>query len=679
MKNRILFWSLAALVAVSLILSAGISLKRIAVEKANSSVEIVMDWQDIKKLSLREGLPMDHLLKKLKAAGLTSVSLTEDTLETLELEGGLAWLTGYEQSTLYKVSRTPRSVKRLKDKYRRAVSPSAKSVLRASSPDPLQSFVILSDQKLASRVKEGLALVLGKGRTKAAGPGENGLWELEISDDEEELMTLGLGFSPQKFSYLINRGFFVIPRFRNNYRIDKAIAQKKLAAAAALGPYYTVVFEGDEVLGYKNNIRGVASVLKEAGINYGYIEMAEQKGDSALLKALQTGIVRVHSISEDEMAKKMTKPEAIARFDRAVSERGVRLLYIRPFYINDSGLSLADTNAAYISSLREVSIRAMNSPGQADSPSTLSVSNASVVILSLGICAGALFLLSGFVRVQPFFAVLCLVAAFLLPLVFDHLGHMLTFKKLAALACAVVFPSLAITSSFKRENSRTSVIPISGAIFLCLKSYGIALIGSLLIVGLLADTRFLIGSQQFIGIKFAFLAPLLVIGAYGVFFEENGAKSLARRLFDWLNTPLTMMNVVLALVIALAGAVYLLRSGNFAIGILESEKLARGLLENLMAVRPRTKEFLIGYPALFLGAAYYLKGARTWLWPLLLIATVGTVSTLNTFCHVHSPLLISLLRSAYGVILGIALGLIVYLLYLVFAKALGQKDTPLHS
>jgi len=678
-KNRTLFWALAALIAVSLLLSSGISLKRIAVEKANSSVEIAMDWQDIKKLSLREGLPMDTLLKKLKASGLTSVSLTEDTLETLELEGQLAWLTGYEQSTLYKISRTPRSAKKLKDKYRRAVSPSAKSVLRASSPDPLRSFVITSDQKLASRVKDGLALVLGKGRVKAAAPQESGLWELEVLDDEEELMTLGLGFSSQKFSYLVNRGFFVIPRFRNNYRIGKETAQKKLSAAAALGPYYTVVFEGDEVLGYKNNIKSIASALKEAGINYGYIEMAEQKGDSALLKALQTGIVRVHSISEDEMAKKMTKPEAIARFDRAVSERGVRLLYIRPFYINDSGLSLADTNAAYISSLRAVSKRAMNSLGQADSPSALSVSKASVVVLSLGICAGALFLMSGFAPVNSYFAVLCLAAAFVLPLAFDQAGHLLTFKKLAALACAVVFPSLAITSSFKRENRSTSVIPISGAILMCLKSYGIALIGSLFIVGLLADTRFLIGSQQFIGIKFAFLAPLLVIGAYGVFFEENGAKSLAGRLLDWLNRPLTMMNVVLALIIALAGAVYLLRSGNFAIGILESEKLARGLLENLMTVRPRTKEFLIGYPALFLGAAYYLKGGRTWLWPLLLIATVGTVSTLNTFCHVHSPVLISLLRSAYGVVLGIAVGLAVYLLYLVFTKLLGKNNTILRS
>ncbi|MFA5098586.1 MAG: DUF5693 family protein, partial [Candidatus Margulisiibacteriota bacterium] len=557
MKNRAVFWSLAALIAVSLLLSLRISLERIAVEKANSSVEIAMDWQDIKKLSLREGLPMDVLLKKLKGAGLTSVSITEDTLETLELEGQLAWLTGYEQSTLYKISKTPRSVNKLKDKYRRAVSPSAKTVLRTASPDPLRSFVIISDQKLAARVKDGLALVLGKDRVKATGQQESGLWELEVLDDEEELMTLGLGFSSQKFSYLVNRGFFVIPRFRNNYRIGKETAQKKLAAAAALGPYYTVVFEGDEVLGYKNNTKGIASALKEAGINYGYIEMAEQKGDSALLKALQTGIVRVHSISEDEMAKKMTKTEAIARFDRAVSERGVRLLYIRPFYINDSGLSLADTNAVYISSLKQVSKRAMNSLGQADSPSKLSVSKASLVVLSLGICAGALFLLSCFTGIHPYFVMLCLAAAILMPLGFDQFGLMITFKKLAALACAVIFPSLAITSSFKREDRRTSVIAVSGAILMCLKSYGIALIGSLFIVGLLADTRFLIGSQQFIGIKFAFLAPLLVIGAFGVLFEEGGARSLAKRLFDWLNTPLTMMNVALALTIALAGAVYL--------------------------------------------------------------------------------------------------------------------------
>lgn len=670
MKNKSVFWLVVCLLAVSFITASVIAYKRITVEASNSTVEIAMDWGDIKKLSLREGITVDSLLLRLKDAGLTSVAITEDTLETLELDGKLAWLTGYEQDTLYKLSKAPKSAKKIKDKFRRMANPVLRTALRVSKENPAYSYVICDDGKTLKDVKANLSLVLGTKRVMEIQPKNIPFSVLEIVDDEEDLMNLGVGISPEKFSFLVNRGFFVIPRLKNNYRINGKIAQKKLNIVSSYGPYSTIIFDGEEVLGYKSNIKEVSGALKNSGINYGYIEMAEQKGDSELLKAVQTDIVRVHSISEDEMAKKMTKGEALDRFERAVAERGVRLLYVRPFYINDSGKSLIDTNTSYIAALKAKAVKAMNSTGQADRPSQISISTLSTAILSIGICCGALLLLSAFVEVPVWFVFVILVTSAFLPYILQGL----LFKKMAALASAVIFPSLAITAVFKKEGSPKVVIPVSRSILMCLESYALSMLGAAFIVGLLADTRFMLGSQQFTGIKLAFVAPLLIVAVYGIFFEDNGIDGLIKRIMSWLNTPLTIMNVAVAFVLAAAAALYLLRSGNFAIGVLDSEKLARGFLENLMMVRPRTKEFLVGYPVLLLGAAYYLKGGRKWLWPFMLIATVGTVSTLNTFCHIHSPLLISLLRSAYGVILGIAFGLLVYLAYFVSTKLWPQKD-----
>ncbi|MEK7376867.1 MAG: DUF5693 family protein, partial [Candidatus Margulisiibacteriota bacterium] len=451
-------------------------------------------------------------------------------------------------------------------------------------------------------------------------------------------------------------------------------SRKKLKIVSSYGPFSTIIFDGEEVLGYRNNIKEVSRALKNYGINYGYIEMAEQKGDGELLKAMRTDIVRVHSISEDEMAKKMTKPEALDRFERAVAERGVRLLYVRPFYTNDSGKSLIDTNTSYIAALKAKAVKAMNSTGRADRPSQLSISLVSTAIISIGICCGALLLLAAFIEVPVWLVFFLLAASAVLPYVLGTLHSALLFKKLAALASAVIFPSLAITTVFNKERTPKVLIPVSRSILMCLESYALSMLGAAFIVGLLADTRFMLGSQQFTGIKAAFVAPLLIVAVYGIFFEDSGINGLIKRILSWLNTPLTIANIVVAFVLAAAAALYILRSGNFAMGILESEKLARGFLENLMMVRPRTKEFLIGYPALLLGAAYYLRGGRKWLWPFMLIATVGTVSTLNTFCHIHSPLLISLLRSAYGVILGIAFGLLVYLAYFISTKLWAGKD-----
>ena len=55
---------------------------------------------------------------------------------------------------------------------------------------------------------------------------------------------------------------------------------------------------------------------------------------------------------------------------------------------------------------------------------------------------------------------------------------------------------------------------------------------------------------------------------------------------------------------AFAG-IYLIRSGNVT-EISATENLLRNSITNLMTERPRTKEFLIGWPALIL-FLYYIK------------------------------------------------------------------------
>jgi ABC-type nitrate/sulfonate/bicarbonate transport system permease component len=42
----------------------------------------------------------------------------------------------------------------------------------------------------------------------------------------------------------------------------------------------------------------------------------------------------------------------------------------------------------------------------------------------------------------------------------------------------------------------------------------------------------------------------------------------------------------------------------------------------------------------------------------MFLATIGQVSVVNTFCHLHSPLLVSLQRTGWGILLGVGLGLL---------------------
>jgi len=193
--------------------------------------------------------------------------------------------------------------------------------------------------------------------------------------------------------------------------------------------------------------------------------------------------------------------------------------------------------------------------------------------------------------------------------------------------------------------------------------------GAAFIVGLLADRLFMLGAQQFLGIKIAFIVPIMFVAFYCTFLDQDRIMSLKDKLVEWLNSPITVLGVVISLFLLGIAAIYLLRSGNFAMGTMEMEKMARSFLENILIVRPRTKEFLIGYPLLFLGALYYLTGGKKWLWPFLIIGIVAPISTINTFCHVHTPLLVSILRAVYGVVLGIAFGAVYYALFYSSRKA----------
>jgi predicted lysophospholipase L1 biosynthesis ABC-type transport system permease subunit len=89
------------------------------------------------------------------------------------------------------------------------------------------------------------------------------------------------------------------------------------------------------------------------------------------------------------------------------------------------------------------------------------------------------------------------------------------------------------------------------------------------------------------------------------------------------------------------------------------EKIFRDILENILYIRPRTKEFLIGYPFLFLAAARYLRGEKKWLWFLAALGAIAPISVFNAFSHIHTPIMVSMIRTVNGLVLGIIFGWIV--------------------
>lgn len=657
MKNKTLYFALIALVAAGAVSGLVSSYKKSAVERDNTSVEIVMDRADILKISLRDGVHADIVLKKLKDAGLTSISVTESTLEELQIAGKLAWLTGYETGILDKIhtdekEKTQFSEKRPAPMPFRKLNPAVRSLIRSAGDGLGYSYVVAPDKDSFMFAKNGLSLMLGSARVRTISEGT-----LLVMDDEEDLLSLGIGIPEKDIADLTKKGFYVIPRLKNNYRLDGAKLSSKLVTLLSYAPFTKVIFDGEEIAGYKNNIRETAAALKEHGIDFGYIEMAGQKGDSALLSAMGADIVRVHSIAEDEMQKRMNLKEAVSRFERAFYERGVRVLFIRPFYIPEKGSTLTDTNASYIANIRNSITKTGSSVGEAQSLAHISGGRASLILLALGLSAALLLVLRNYFSPSALHATVLFVAS---AAVFS------VSRELSALGAAVIFPVLAVTSAFNLKDERPRIATISKAISMVLVVFFISLAGGLYVTGALADTAFMTGARQFAGVKVSFILPLIAVGIYWAI--NSGHLSGRDKISALLERPVTVAMLLLSALAAGIGAVYILRSGNFGIGVLDIERLIRTLLENTMSVRPRTKEFLIGYPALFLGAVYYLRNKKDFLWAFLIIGAIGPVSTINTFCHAHSPFMISVLRSFYGALLGILAGMVYHSAFGTFRK-----------
>jgi hypothetical protein len=86
------------------------------------------------------------------------------------------------------------------------------------------------------------------------------------------------------------------------------------------------------------------------------------------------------------------------------------------------------------------------------------------------------------------------------------------------------------------------------------------------------------------------------------------------------------------------------------------ELLFRNWLESTFGVRPRFKEFMLGHPPLLLGLFLAIRYRAAWV--LIIVGTMGQLSMVSTFTHLHTPLYISIIRTLLGLGAGLLIGLV---------------------
>jgi hypothetical protein len=185
----------------------------------------------------------------------------------------------------------------------------------------------------------------------------------------------------------------------------------------------------------------------------------------------------------------------------------------------------------------------------------------------------------------------------------------------------------------------------------------IVIAGGLCIAAGYGSTAAMLRIEPFSGVKLTLLLPPVLILA-------NDLKNRVHpeSLSDIMLRPPLWGELMLAGALAAAAMVLTLRSDNVAF-VPGWEIRFRDALERALWVRPRTKEFLVGYPCLII---YYALVRRDWAARLREVFRLGSslafASAVNTFCHFHTMLPLTMVRVVNGWWLGILVGFAVLVL-----------------
>ena len=279
-------------------------------------------------------------------------------------------------------------------------------------------------------------------------------------------------------------------------------------------------------------------------------------------------------------------------------------------------------------------------------------------LLGAGVIAAGGWLLALFA--EPFFAnrkwrlKLCILMVLALAAWAGGLILMPVFaRKLFALAGAIFIPSLGIVLVIKQRMGSMKALPRAVIQLLAMSVFTVA--GGMMVSALLADTAFMVKLDHFVGVKVAHVIPLALV-PFILWLREKDWFGL---LSGTVKSSVRFWQLGVSFVLLAALALYILRTGNDSPeAVFDLELKARQMLDSWLGVRPRTTEFLIGHP-LMLVMLYY--GYQFKMFPVLMIGIMGQVSLINTYAHIHTPIMISLQRSFHGLWIGMAIGIIMIL------------------
>jgi polysaccharide pyruvyl transferase CsaB len=660
LKNSLIFIILPLLLP-GLLVAAWRCLFRGMAEEKNIFVETVIDFEEMRQLSRDEGWKLNELFAAMREHGASSVAISEDTLASLESEGRITVLSSKEIRKL-------------------SIDEGLQQELPPGADGPGSLWVHSEDSALLDRIERHLSWKIPS--NKLFRLHRNFLVINKSAYGFKE--RVGLGFSNEYFELARKADLGIVVRVFNYPGLTVASATRMISALPSPASVSALLFAEEEMLGNRGELSGIIELFKDRSYRIGWIEFNTQEGIGQYLKGLSRSrpFVRVHSISRKEIDQIYNVNRAIGRWVRSVKDRSMKMLYIRCFFRDDQKYiaDLVKFNLKYLQRIenslnRAGFVVAANSDQRINEPrhlvGKLSAPEKIAIVLALLLAFPLLIKLSFYEDLDNkwFFATALLAVGGYFYLPAQQLNAF------AGVIGAFSYSSLGVVLAFSaiKKNDGLSGLFDLGRYFASLVLPSV--LGGILIAGLHSEIEYLLKFEQFRGVKLAFVLPVLWVFLYSL-------KEFGKGFVDLVNRPLTPIMAIVGGAVFLGFIAYILRSGNLTIVKPSAlEDSFRTFLENTLVARPRNKEFLVGYPAAALFVFFYLRRCTAILPILSIFVVMGQVSVLNTFCHFHSPLSLTILRVFNGFWLGLLVSLpvlaVAALVWLVILAGSEKKNSLL--
>lgn len=535
--------------------------------------------------------------------------------------------------------------------------------LRTSNENANKSVVAVADfydfRESATSVDLNLDYILGQLIN-------SGIKTLAITEtDSNKEGDIKQYFDEELIKYLHQMGFDILLRPKSSSVIDNNYFNSMEHLIKEFHIRY-MIFDGRNIPGIHGDYSHLERIIVNNKVIVGIIEpksqvlYEKQSGLEELIRDSNYSINRVYITPSSDLAT-LDRENLKHRWLRGIVDRNIRFVYVNT--LKNPKLSPQEGIIYPIMAFRDLNTIITSKGYNVDSPLIKLSSNIPpkhhYILVSISLLLGSVLFATYFPgnKLKAFaLAFVLLFATSNVLFVFDFIE----LPKYLAAYASILYPTISgvlILINMKRYEKKALLYKIASSTGIILFSN---LIGAYTIVTTLSDIRYTMNLKSFVAVYEAYIIPLLLFTIiYMYIFSKN----------EWLDVPLitsirnhiTIKNTLFLFTAILFFYIYISRSGNESlIPASRLELQLRKVLESFFVIRPRFKEFLIGYPCLF--AFVYLFSRfdkKLKLLPLGIGTVIGSISTINSFCHVFTAVTVSVQRTAYGLILGIITGILV--------------------